>query len=84
MQQQPTWKTIGSLQLSLPHQGYGDRLMQWSCETCGIPCDITGDIRLGEPIHPPEWWDARLQEEQRHQTPEAQGARRAVEPWTRA
>ena len=69
------WRTTGYVLLSLPRQGFAERLMQWHCTTCPEYCVITGDVRLGTPLHTPPYWDAARAHEQRANTPEAQAAR---------
>jgi hypothetical protein len=52
-----------------------ERFTQWQCSACGQWCTITGEVRLGIPLHTPDWWDRYAAQEQRQGTPHALQAR---------
>jgi hypothetical protein len=52
-----TWHVTSYVLLDLPDpEGYADRFLAWRCP-CGQQCWITGDIRLGEPLRTPTFWN---------------------------
>ena len=53
------WTVTAYVLLTLPDaDGFADRFTAWRCVTCGTADALSGCIRLGEPLHTPEWWVA--------------------------
>jgi hypothetical protein len=55
------WLVHYYLLLTLPDaDGFGERVMSWECQACGYGRTITGWIKLGEPLHTPDFWHGLL------------------------
>ena len=74
------WRVTAYVQLTLPTvTGYAERCITWTCVGCGLPSDLTGEVRLETPRQTPDAWRAQAQAEQRRGGPLAREAHRQQE-----
>lgn len=75
------WRVTRYILLGLPTpEGLSERLFTYACP-CGLWQLVTGEIRLGQPLATPGFWDAVRNEEQRRRTPEARQAAHEQAAW---
>lgn len=69
-----TWEVTGYVVLGHPTpDGMLERVITWHC-ACGEWATVHGLIKLGVPLHTPEFWEGLKRQEQARRTPEAKMA----------